>query len=169
MRTLATKITPRLIVSHVFGLLIIGGGLFCFLFLFFDKDREFYAVADASSYIELISVSQGSDDASVAEITGHHDRMNLRVLVKFDQESNLEAYLKEKFCIQGGYCWQPMRDWPGQYEIRVDGVLKPDGSGWDLWSGELTEEQPFPSYSHFVLNTNTNQLHVVVDTGRVTD
>jgi hypothetical protein len=87
----------------------------------------------------------------------------------FDENSNLEEQLKERLCLQGDYCWQPMRDWPGQYEIRVDGVLKPDGSGWDLWSGELTEEQLFPSYSHFVLNTNTNQLHVVVDTGRVTD
>jgi len=87
----------------------------------------------------------------------------------FDENSNLEEQLKERLCLQGDYCWQPMRDWPGQYEIRVDGVLKPDGSGWDLWSGELTEERPFPSYSHFVLNTNTNQLHVVVDTGRVTD
>jgi hypothetical protein len=92
-----------------------------------------------------------------------------RSVLNFDENLNLEMHLKHNLCVLNDYCWQPMRDWPGQYEIRVDGVLKPDGSGWDLWSGELTEEQPFPSYSHFVLNTNTNQLHVVVDTGRVTD
>jgi hypothetical protein len=115
-------------------------------------------------------VGGGSDGLwSVSESMLTDHVKSHRYLLTFSSETNIEMHLKKHLCIEGDYCWKPMRDWPGQYEIRVDGVLKPDGSGWDLWSGELTEEQPFPSYSHFILNTNTNQLHVMVITGSISD
>jgi len=145
---------------------------FCYCTVFFvlgcERSAHSDQVSDVVSSAMLVALRMNE----IGRLFDHALNLgieNYRSVVNFSPEENLEMKLKENLCIQGDYCWQPMRDWPGQYEIRVDGVLKPDGTGWDLWSGELTEEQPFPSYSHFVLNTNTNQLHVVVDTGRVTD